>query len=66
MTRAIMFTSMAFGAIGVVGGLLVSFHYGTAGGATVAGFCVLEFFLVLIGREIHEFVRRTRSVPATI
>ena len=38
---AIMLTSMLLGAIAVVAGLLVSFHYGTAGGATIAGFSVL-------------------------
>lgn len=48
---AIMFTAMALGAVAVVAGLLVSFHYGTAGGATIAGFSVLQFFVVLAVRE---------------
>ena len=58
----IMLMSMVFGSIGVVAGLLVSFHYGTGGGATIAGFCVLEFFVVLVGRAIYEAVRRNRAI----
>ena len=62
---AIMLTSMLLGAIAVVAGLLVSFHYGTAGGATIAGFSVLEFFIVLVGRESLATLRRTRPAIAT-
>lgn len=58
---AIMVTSMLFGTVAVIAGLLVSFHHGTAGGATIAGFSVLEFFVVLTGRETVEAVRRPRS-----
>ena len=46
----IMLVSMGLGALAVIIGLLLSFHYGTAGGATIAGLCVLEFFLVLAAR----------------
>jgi ABC-type Mn2+/Zn2+ transport system permease subunit len=46
----IMVVSMMLGWAAVVCGLLISFHYGTAGGATIAGLCVLEFFVVLVGR----------------
>ncbi|WP_420638601.1 zinc ABC transporter permease AztB [Candidatus Poriferisocius sp.] len=60
---AIMLVSMLLGAISVVGGLLVSFHYGTAGGATMAGFSVLQFFIVLACREAVAAVRRTRPTP---
>ena len=42
----IMLTSVLLGAVAVVAGLLVSFHYGTAGSATIAGFSVAQFFLV--------------------
>jgi len=56
-----MVTSMAFGAIAVIAGLLVSFHHGTAGGATIAGFSVLEFFVVLSCRETITAIRRTRQ-----
>ncbi|MEZ5257118.1 MAG: zinc ABC transporter permease AztB [Ilumatobacteraceae bacterium] len=60
----IMVTSMLLGAIAVVAGLLVSFHHGTAGGATIAGFSVLEFFIALTGREVHLALRRSRSPVA--
>jgi ABC-type Mn2+/Zn2+ transport system permease subunit len=43
----VMLVSMAFGAVAVLLGLLVSFHLGTATAATIAGFSVLGFFLVL-------------------
>ena len=62
---AIMFTSMLLGSIAVVAGLLVSFHHDTAGGATIAGFSVLQFFIVLAGREALVALRRTRY-PAVV
>ncbi len=55
---AIMLVSMLLGALAVVAGLLVSFHHGTAGGATIAGFSVAMFFVVLAGRELSEALRR--------
>lgn len=54
---AIMATSILLGAVAVVAGLLVSFHYGTAGGATIAGFSVLQFFVVLTGRSVVTAMR---------
>ncbi len=60
---AIMGVSMVLGSFAVVVGLLVSFHYGTAGGATIAGLSVLQFFIVLAVREAAEAVRRTRQAP---
>ena len=59
---AIMVTSMLLGAVAVDAGLLVSFHHGTAGGATIAGFSVLEFFVALAGRETLVALRRTRHL----
>jgi len=56
---AIMAVSMLLGGVAVIAGLLVSFHYGTAGGATIAGFSVLQFFIVLSAREIAAALRRT-------
>ena len=53
----IMLTSVLLGAVAVVAGLLVSFHYGTAGSATIAGFSVAQFFLVLAVRETREALR---------
>lgn len=63
---AIMIVSMLLGAVAVVGGLLVSFHHGTAGGATIAGFSVLQFFVVLVGREIHAALRPTGPAPIAV
>lgn len=54
---AIMTLSMVFGAIAVVGGLLISFHHGTAGGATIAGLSVAQFFLALLISEVASVVR---------
>ncbi len=61
----IMLTSILLGAVAVIAGLLVSFHYGTAGSATIAGFSVAQFFLVLALRETAEALRiRVRPVVA--
>ena len=54
----IMLLSIAFGALAVVAGLVVSFHHGTAGGATIAGFSVAGFFVVFAGREVAAVIRR--------
>ena len=54
---AIMFTSIGFGSVAVFVGLLVSFHYDTAGGATIAGLSVLQFFVVFVAREIRSATR---------
>lgn len=59
---SVMFLAMVFGALCVLTGLLVSFHYGTAGGATIAGFSIALFFVVLAGRELAAQLRRHRPV----
>jgi ABC-type Mn2+/Zn2+ transport system permease subunit len=56
----VMLTAVALGALAVVVGLAVSYHQGTAGGATVAGLAVAEFFVVLAAQEVARAVRRTR------
>ncbi len=56
----IMAVSIILGTIAVVVGLIVSFHYGTAGGATMAGLSVLQFFIVLIGRSTLSRIQKTR------
>ena len=56
--------AIVLGSICVVAGLVVSFHYGTAGGATIAGFSVLQFFVVLAGHGILGN-RRVRTRPAS-
>jgi ABC-type Mn2+/Zn2+ transport system permease subunit len=55
-----MFVSMLFGATAVVAGLTISFHHGTAGGATMAGLSVAQFFVVLAIVEISRVVREQR------
>jgi ABC-type Mn2+/Zn2+ transport system permease subunit len=52
--------AMLIGGLSVVVGLLVSFHVGTAGGATIAGLTVLSFFLVLAGKEAAGVLPRVR------
>jgi len=61
----IMAVSMVLGSVSVVAGLVVSFHYDTAGGATIAGFSVLQFFVVLIARELSLALRRP-TVPTSV
>jgi ABC-type Mn2+/Zn2+ transport system permease subunit len=53
-----MGVAVLIGSISVVAGLLISFHYGTATAATIAGLTVLLFFLVLTVREVVDAVRR--------
>lgn len=62
---AIMITAIFLGSIAVLSGLLVSFHFGTAGGATIAGFSVLEFFIVLAVREVNAALGRRADVAIT-
>lgn len=56
-----MATAIGFGAVAVVAGLLVSFHLGTAGSATMAGLAVAEFFVTLAARELRDRRRTNRS-----
>jgi ABC-type Mn2+/Zn2+ transport system permease subunit len=54
---AMMLTAAGLGAGAVVVGLLLSWHLGTAAGATVAGVAVLAFFVVLFGRDLVRLRR---------
>lgn len=56
----IMATAVALGAATVVTGLSLSYHHDTAGGATIAGLGVAEFFLVLAAQEGARAVRHAR------
>ena len=60
----IMVVSILVGTLAVVVGLIVSFHYGTAGGATMAGFSVLQFFIVLVGKELKQAFNKLKSDSA--
>ncbi len=56
----IMLTAVGLGAATVAVGLAVSYHAGTAGGATIAGLGVAEFFAVLATQEVVRALRRAR------
>ena len=43
----VMVTAVAVGSVEVVGGLLISYHFDTAAGATMSGLAVAVFFIVL-------------------
>jgi ABC-type Mn2+/Zn2+ transport system permease subunit len=60
---SIMIGGVIVGAFSVVAGLLISFHYGTAGGATIAGVAVGLFFVGLAVREVTALATR-RVAPA--
>jgi ABC-type Mn2+/Zn2+ transport system permease subunit len=60
----IMATAVAFGAVAVVVGLLISYHHDTAAGATMALVSVAGFVLALLGRAAHQGVVRLRSARA--
>lgn len=55
---AIMALSIVFGSVSVVAGLLLSYHHGTAGGATIAGVSVGFFFAGLLVREVGAALPR--------
>ena len=57
----IMAVSVLLGSLSVVAGLVISFHHGTAGGATMAGISVLLFFTVLIGHTGIIFFRKLKT-----
>lgn len=59
-----MIVSMLFGALAVVIGLTISFHAGTAGGATMAGMSVVQFFVVLAIVEVAKLVKQWRHARA--
>jgi ABC-type Mn2+/Zn2+ transport system permease subunit len=56
-----MGVAMLIGAAGVVVGLLISFHAGTATAPTIAGLTVLAFFVTLALREALDRVRAHRG-----
>ncbi|MBW3618640.1 MAG: metal ABC transporter permease [Actinobacteria bacterium] len=50
--------AIVFGAVGVLAGMLASFHLGTAAAPTIALVTVLEFFMVLTVRDTVTALRR--------
>lgn len=59
---AAMALATLFGWLAVFIGLTISYHAETAASATVAGTAVAQFFVVLIGLETIEAIRRARRV----
>lgn len=57
-----MVTAAAIGVASVALGLVLSFHYDTAAGATMAGTAVLVFFVVLAGSELTRTLRRPAAL----
>ncbi len=60
----IMLGATVLGALSVLAGLLISYHHGTAGGATIAGIAVAMFFVAMIGRDLTRALRRRRHTGA--
>lgn len=60
---SVMALSVGLGSVAVVAGLVLSYHHGTAGGATIAGLCVVEFFAALAVRDVIG-ARRRRALSA--
>jgi ABC-type Mn2+/Zn2+ transport system permease subunit len=55
---AVMTVAIVLGALSVLIGLLVSYHHGTAGGATIAGVSVAMFFVGMVIRDFAGSIRR--------
>ncbi|MDP1818364.1 MAG: zinc ABC transporter permease AztB [Acidimicrobiales bacterium] len=60
-----MVVAVALGWVAVVVGLVLSYQYGTAAGATMAGVSVAGFFIVLAVQEAVAVARRRGPVLAT-
>lgn len=60
-----MVVAVALGWLAVAAGLLLSYHHGTAAGATMAGSSVGLFFLVLVAQEVIDILGRRRH-PAPV
>lgn len=58
-----MVLAVLLGWVAVVVGLVLSYHHGTAAGATMAATSVAGFFAVLTVQEVVRAVRRRRPVP---
>ncbi|MGK8524808.1 zinc ABC transporter permease AztB [Nocardia asteroides] len=58
---SIMLTAAALGAIATVAGLLISWHAGTAAGATIAATAVALFFVSALSAWLRDRVRASRG-----
>jgi ABC-type Mn2+/Zn2+ transport system permease subunit len=61
----IMALSVTIGVLSVTLGLIVSFHYDTAAGASAAGMAVGAFFVASLARAGRDLARRRRSVATS-
>jgi ABC-type Mn2+/Zn2+ transport system permease subunit len=61
-----MLTATGLGCASVVIGLLLSWHLGTAAGATVAAVAVAVFFAVLLARDVADPVFRSRRRTSVV
>lgn len=59
----IMLTAAALGAVATVAGLLISWHAGTAAGATIAATAVALFFVSALSAWLRDRVRSARATP---
>ena len=59
-----MVVGVGLGWLAVALGLLLSYHHGTAAGATMAGVAVAQFFVVLFVQELLHAARTHRRTPA--
>ena len=57
----VMATAVLLGSVEVAAGLLVSYHFDTAAGATMSGLAVLVFFATLAVRRAQATVRTARA-----
>ncbi|WP_067472563.1 zinc ABC transporter permease AztB [Nocardia amamiensis] len=57
--RSIMLTAAALGAVATAAGLVISWHAGTAAGATIAATAVALFFLSALSAWLRDRVRST-------
>lgn len=62
---AMMGIAVLAGAVSVVAGLIISFHFDTAAGATMSGLAVALFFGTLASRRVWMRLRAAGEVPGT-
>jgi ABC-type Mn2+/Zn2+ transport system permease subunit len=61
-----MVLGVLIGWVAVVSGLVISYRYGTAAGATMAGLSVAIFFVVLVSQEVIAWVRTWQPGPNNV
>jgi manganese/iron transport system permease protein len=59
----VMLVAIGLGCLSVLAGLVISYHAGTAGGATIAAIAVGLFFVVLTATSLRTALRQRVSAP---